>query len=277
MIVNNKQATLASGKVRKIEDKWDWAYFSDEYGYAVSVTTMLGEAMPIGVGLKEYWKRGDKYTMEKDFERAAEHGRKVHGYVQQLNYGQEIDLSEESAAVHKDVAAYVEFVRHWNPSEMQTEQIVFYSDDKMQFAGTVDIVCRVDGKLVLIDLKTSNSISNSHYLQVLAYAKAYEQSYGEKIDHVFVLQLGSKTKTLNMRTPILGKPSNGVGWKVYEIPTHYTFESFNNIYKVWLAEHGNEYPSPPKETTYPDKMKLFDIKDLHPRVQQEIQEMEMGV
>ena len=165
----------------------------------------------------------------------------------------------------------MDFVRNWQPEEMQTEQVIFYIDKNIQFAGTIDIVARIEyeGKkyLVLIDLKTSNQVGLSAHLQVEAYAKAYEQSYGEKIEKTLVLQLGTSHKTLNNRTPILGRPSNGIGWKVHE--HNKTYEDFELTYKMWMMMNDNVYPEPPKVVEYPDKIKLFEVGQLHARLQEE--------
>ena len=39
-----------------------------------------------------------------------------------------------------------------------------------------------DDSLVMLDFKTSNGVFNSHALQVVAYAKAYEEMTGETVD-----------------------------------------------------------------------------------------------
>lgn len=39
-----------------------------------------------------------------------------------------------------------------------------------------------DDSLVMLDFKTSNRVTNSHALQVVAYAKAYEEMTGEAVD-----------------------------------------------------------------------------------------------
>lgn len=271
MIVNEQSYTLANGKIRRIEDEFGHSYWHDEYGYSVGVTTILSETLPTPFGLKEWYKTQDKYTIEKVFKEAQEQGTKTHGYIELLNKAEEIDITNENLETKQQITAYVDWVRNWQPDQMQTEQIIFYLDKEMQYAGTVDIVAMIDGKRVLIDIKTSNQVGLSAYLQVQAYAKAYEASYGEKIDHTLILQLGTLHKTLNNRTPILGKPSNGIGWKIHEtklevdkqsIPV--TFDDFALTYKMWLMMNG-KYPEPPKTVEYASKVKLFNIEQIHER------------
>ncbi len=57
-------------------------------------------------------------------------------------------------------------------------------------AGTVDCVGQLRGKRVLIDFKTSNSIYPEMELQVAAYVKAWEETYGSAIEDVKILRIG---------------------------------------------------------------------------------------
>lgn len=268
MQVNKKEVKLANGSIRKVDDEFGHSYWHDEYGYSVGVTTILSETLPTPIGLKEWYKLQDKYTIEKVFKEAQEQGTTTHNFIEQLNLAQEVDLSQESLETKKQVSSYIDWVRNWNPEKMQTEQVIFYLDKNMQFAGTVDIICMIDGKRVLVDIKTSNQVGLSAFLQVEAYAKAYEASYGEKIDQTLILQLGTSHKTLNTRKPIMGKPSNGVGWKIHD--HNKTWNDFTLTYQMWQMLHDGEYPEPPKVVEYPDKMKLFEVSQLHERVQAQV-------
>lgn len=274
MQVNTKEYKLANGKLRKIEDAFGHSYHHDQYGYCAGVTTVLSETLPTPFGLKEWYKLNDRYSIEKVFKEATDQGSKTHGYIEMLNLAQEVDLESENIETQKQVTSYIDWVRNWNPEQMQTEQVIFYKDENMQFAGTVDIIAMIDGKRYLIDIKTSNQVGISAYLQVAAYAEAYEASYGEKIEETLILQLGTSHKTLNTRKPILGKPSNGVGWKIHEHPK--TFEDFRLTYQMWMMLQDGVYPEPPKVVEYATKVKLFEINQLHERMQQEAEDLLTG-
>lgn len=61
---------------------------------------------------------------------------------------------------------------------------------KYRYAGTCDIVARDDhGRLVIMDIKTTNGINPSVALQLAAYAQAYEEISEEKVHHREVLLL----------------------------------------------------------------------------------------
>lgn len=267
MQVNENTYKLANGTLRKVEDEFGHSYWHDDYGYSAGATTILSETLPTPYGLKQWYQTEDKYTIEKVFKEAQEQGTLTHQIIEQLNLAKEVDISQERAETKKQVTAYMEWVRTWQPEKIQTEQVCFFINDDMQYAGTIDIVARIDGILTLIDLKTSNQIGISAHLQVAAYAQAYEQSYGEKIEKTLILQLGTTHRTLNSRNPIMGRPSNGVAWKIHE--HNRTIEDWNLTYKMWMMMHDNIYPEPPKVIEYPEKVKLFEVGQLHERMQAE--------
>lgn len=51
-----------------------------------------------------------------------------------------------------------------------------------RFGGTLDFIGKLNGKLVLGDFKTSGAVYPEYLMQVAAYAKAYEETSGKKID-----------------------------------------------------------------------------------------------
>jgi hypothetical protein len=61
-----------------------------------------------------------------------------------------------------------------------------------RYGGTLDFIGRLDGKLVLGDFKTSNSVWPEMLCQLAAYAKAYEETTGSKIDGGYHLLRFSK-------------------------------------------------------------------------------------
>ncbi len=50
--------------------------------------------------------------------------------------------------------------------------------DKYKYAGTVDAVANINGRIVVIDFKTSKKIYKPYYLQVTAYAQAIKRMDG---------------------------------------------------------------------------------------------------
>jgi len=61
-----------------------------------------------------------------------------------------------------------------------------------RYGGTLDFIGRLDGKLVLGDFKTSNGVWPEYLCQLAAYAKAYEETTGHRIDGGYHLLRFSK-------------------------------------------------------------------------------------
>jgi hypothetical protein len=61
-----------------------------------------------------------------------------------------------------------------------------------RYGGTLDFIGRLNGKLVLGDFKTSNGVWPEYLCQLAAYAKAYEETTGNKIDGGYHLLRFSK-------------------------------------------------------------------------------------
>jgi hypothetical protein len=79
---------------------------------------------------------------------------------------------------------------------LKAEEKVYYNatlDSNYSFAGTVDAVAMVDGKLCVIDFKTSKKIYKSYYLQVAAYAAAIEMMDGRGLPMGIILRLDKET------------------------------------------------------------------------------------
>ena len=65
------------------------------------------------------------------------------------------------------------------------------------FGGTVDCICRINGRVYLIDFKTSKKISPEYLLQVCAYTWIINSGYVEnlpKIDGVGIIRVDKETK-----------------------------------------------------------------------------------
>lgn len=74
-----------------------------------------------------------------------------------------------------------------NKVEFIDSERCIYSEEWFT-AGTVDFVCKMDGKLVIGDLKTSSGIWEEYWLQISAYAKMMmEMGLYEKFDEMTIV------------------------------------------------------------------------------------------
>ena len=114
---------------------------------------------------------------------------------------------------------------------------------KIGFAGTLDRICKIDGKVYVLDIKTSNGIYNSYWLQLAAYEQLYmdgvlADSIYPDIDGVAILWLNAKTRTYGKNGAI-----QGPGWQmVTKDDRTKDWDLFKSVQKLWLAEHEDDKP-----------------------------------
>ena len=75
-----------------------------------------------------------------------------------------------------------------NPFEVVKLEYPVVSES-LKYGGCIDIIGKVDGKLALVDIKTSKGIWPEMIVQIAAYGAAYESQEGEKIENYHLLQL----------------------------------------------------------------------------------------
>jgi hypothetical protein len=104
---------------------------------------------------------------------------------------------------------YVDFTNSHQPEILIMEK--HYASSILGFAGTLDRVIKLNGKTILMDIKTSNNLHNSYWLQLAAYHQLFdhEDESNEWIDEVGILWLNAKTRTTGK-----GGAIQGVGWQL---------------------------------------------------------------
>jgi genome maintenance exonuclease 1 len=94
---------------------------------------------------------------------------------------------------------------------LRSEEAVFHPEHR--YAGRVDLVARLGGRLVVVDLKTSARVYPEHLLQVGAYALAL-RAEGVEVAEGFVLALRD-------------------GLQVAQVPLEEAAEAFLGLKRVW--------------------------------------------
>lgn len=125
----------------------------------------------------------DKYKNipKKILERKAEYGTRLHLAIQLLEeQGIEIELNPNQRA---SLLQYLELKKEYNVKVLEQELIVSY---EYEYAGRLDMIAYVDGKLCLIDIKTTYELDEEYLSWQLSY---YELAYGKKIDKLYCLWL----------------------------------------------------------------------------------------
>jgi len=228
----------------------DGRFYTDENGnYFPSATTLL-EAYPKPAQLIMWMKEvGSKADEIRDA--AGKRGSSVHQLTEDYDNGIECTLLDEYGKPRYSLdewsmfERYVEFTKNHQPEHHLIEQTFISSG--LGFAGTIDRVCTIDGKTYVLDIKTSNGIYNSYWLQIAAYRELYNASVKDgsmpKIDGVAILWLNAKTRTAGKKGDVQGK-----GWQmVSEFDTSKQWSLFQAVQQLWHAEHEGDKP---KEFSY---------------------------
>jgi hypothetical protein len=240
--INNNQLTFLDTRY----------YKCGEDGYVPSVTTIL-ESYPKGAAYYEWLKKhGEDSDNIRD--EAGRRGSVVHNLTERYDNGEEVTLINNHGVIDFKISEwsmfekYVDF-RNRFPAEIfyQEKNII---SEKLGFAGTLDRVMNIEGKTLLVDIKTSGAIYNSYWLQLAAYEQLLLEENGHNIlDGVAVLWLNAKTRTEGKKGQI-----QGVGWQlVTKEENDQDWELFKATHQLWLAENGD---SKPKQLTYQLKHKL---------------------
>lgn len=142
------------------------------------------------IQLESIWKAAKKaHTLKK--EEAGSIGHLVHNWVDQYCKGEQpaMPINEKAQG---GIARFLQWVKEHNVKFLSNEQPCF--SRKYNYAGTIDGICQIDGKLYIFDLKTSNGIWDEYLIQVAAYKNARIEEYPqEKYDGgCIILRVGKE-------------------------------------------------------------------------------------
>jgi hypothetical protein len=210
--------------------------------YVPSVTWILDVGYPKGIGFYKWLANKGWDEAEALKAAAADKGSKIHSAIDFLLDGRtikidsrfknnETGLDEElTAQEYEAVMAFAAWFEKTKPIVLAREITVFAHDDS--YAGTVDLVCKINNEEWVIDYKTGQNIWPSYELQVSAYKHALGGEF-----RLGILQIGYQR--------------NKDKYKFTEVEDK--FELFLGARAIWANEHANAQP-PQKD--YPLEIKL---------------------
>jgi hypothetical protein len=174
--------------------------------------------------------------------KAAGEGTQTHNAIESFLNGDEINWIDEygnakySLEVWKMILKFADFWNKHKPELITAEYHLF--SDVHEYAGTGDIVVRLNDKIWLIDIKTSNSLHTSYDLQLAAYANAWNETHNESIEETGILWLKASTRGEGKKDAIQGK-----GWQLKQISNiESNFKMFMNVYEIYKLENPDAKP-----------------------------------
>jgi hypothetical protein len=122
---------------------------------------------------------------------AASIGDEAHSWIERHIKGETPEMPERKGA-QIAVNAFLDWVAANKVKFVSSERVVY--SKKHDYIGKMDIEAKVNGKLCLIDIKTSNGLYNTFGLQTAAYLKADEEESGKKYHGRWLIRLAKETE-----------------------------------------------------------------------------------
>lgn len=156
-------------------------FYDDTHRYTVDGEEVPSVSELIRFITRELYTDTPQYFMEG----AAARGTLVHKATESLDEFGKVECGDDIAPY---IQAYVSFLKDCQPN---WEKIEWPICNGTQYAGTVDRYGELDGKKVVLDIKTTQSISGMHKLlygaQLTLYKMAVELEH--PVEQLMVLQL----------------------------------------------------------------------------------------
>jgi len=198
--MKNETYNLYDGEIELVYNDDDHSYrVDDEIVYGVtSITDVLHKpalmywAVQCGLNLlKDNWEPGEEDEVsKKDLLEKAKHAHKdvsrnatdigdlLHDWAEHhFNPDMEDQGEPKNENLKNAARGLLKWEKEHDIEVIGTERKVF--SKKHWYAGTLDLNAIIDGKLTILDFKTSKRIYNNYFMQVAAYSQAYKEEKSE--------------------------------------------------------------------------------------------------
>lgn len=149
-----------------------------------------------------YWANslGFKHqSYRKTLDTAANIGHHTHENIDNF-LSDETYEAEESSMPYQSYNAYQSFLKwFFTITSIAVVKVIFHEKTLTckYFGGTLDGLYEINGKIYLVDYKTSNHITFKYCLQLAAYRYMLRTELGIEIDGCIILQLAKETVSYN--------------------------------------------------------------------------------
>jgi len=123
-------------------------------------------------------------AMERKREKITGWGTLIHNTIEEmlLDKNPKIDRT-----IRPSVDAFFDWFNNNKVKVIDVEKRIFSNKDT--YAGTFDILAEINGKLGILDLKTSKEIWDNHFIQTAAYFNAYNEKNRKKAKTHWILRI----------------------------------------------------------------------------------------
>ncbi len=123
--------------------------------------------------LYRYYAEAENFKeAQASTQRSAEEGTLIHEKVQKIMIGENPEVSPLIAPAVNEVRAFLEARNIQVDPEFIEKRVVHLGE---RYAGTIDALALVDGRIGVMDIKTSQAIYRDYNLQTAAYMEPLER------------------------------------------------------------------------------------------------------
>jgi len=218
------------------------------YTVYVPSVTWIASHYPKGVGFYKWLANKGWDEAEALKQAAGDKGSKVHFAIASLIDGNDVKMDskfknpstgideELTLEEYEAIMSFHSWFLETKPEILLREIVVF--NDKEEYAGTCDFICRIKEKLHLIDFKTSQYVWPEHEIQISAYKHAL---IGKSFPDFKTGEAITFDDTLNLAILQLGYGRNKKGFKFTDIADQ--FDLFLAAKTIWRKEASSQHPS----------------------------------
>jgi len=157
-------------------------YYLKDGSRVPGTTTIIGRFKESGALLHWAWGEGRAgRELYEARDAAAEAGTLAHAMVEASIKGVKLETPlVDSGVLQKAIAAFGAYQSWAKGTGIKViEQEMQLVSEKHRFGGTPDAIGELDGKLCLLDWKTSNAVYSDYLLQLAAYKLLWEENHPE--------------------------------------------------------------------------------------------------
>lgn len=213
-------------------------YGEEEPKWYLSVNTIIG-----GTGVDPFLAQWQQEQVAErgvqgarfDLFMRAEMGTTVHNAIDRYNRGEELCWDDFDDFEWACINRFIEWLTSSGAKVVASEHTIVSHTHR--YAGTLDMIVEIEGKLYVIDVKSGSYTYDRHKMQLAAYVMAAREMY-PTMDIV-----GAGVLPLNVRTK--------KGWRfdvLEESDIQRYFARFLNRYAVFMDENEGIVP---KHVVYP--------------------------
>lgn len=184
--MNFKHVEVPDVDLKRItEESGKRVYITPDGNKYPSVTTMLSYFSKDAI--KEWRKRVGEEEANKITRQAATRGTRLHKIVEKFLANEDMEIeSPTQLALFKSIIPYLN-----NIDNIYLQEKYLYSDH-LRLVGTVDCIAEYNGKLNVIDFKSSSKPKREdwiegYFVQATAYAIMFEERYKIPVPRITIM------------------------------------------------------------------------------------------